>query len=374
MIDFSTRQKQTIATALTILSALVILGTLAGIAWLIAIFFNRFSLVILPVVVAGVSALVVNPYYDALVKRLKHPALALVALFVSVLIPLVAFGWFFGDLLVGQIRDILVKAPLWIDGIVQNVENQWPEFKVFLDDHEVLDRIRAAVEENATQLISKLGLVSGKALGLLKLIFSFVGVVLAWAVLPVYFGFFLMMDPVGTDDIERLFPFLKHKTRLDVVFLLQEFVKIVVTFFRGQLLIALLQGLLFALGFSLVNLKYGFILGLVLGFLNIIPYLGSIVGLGVAIPLGFFQTDGGIMRVVAVLVVFTVVQMIEGYLLTPRIMGDRTGLHPIVIIFAIFFWGSALGGIGGMILAIPLTAFGVVLWRLARDKYIQEIV
>ena len=374
MIDFSTRQKQTIATALTILSALVILGTLAGIAWLVAIFFRRFSLVILPVVVAGVSALVVNPYYDALVKRLRHPALALVAIFVSVLIPLVAFGWFFGDLLVEQTRDLLVKAPQWIDSIVGKAETQWPEFKTFLDDHQVLDRIKAAIEENAAQLITKLGLVSGKALGLLKIIFASVGIVFAWAVLPVYFGFFLMMDSIGKDDIERFFPFLKSETRLDVIFLLQEFVNIVVTFFRGQLLIALLQGLLFALGFSLVGLKYGFILGLVLGFLNIIPYLGSIVGLGVAIPLGFLQSEGGLMRVVAVLVVFTVVQMIEGYLLTPRIMGDRTGLHPMVIIFAIFFWGSALGGIGGMILAIPLTAFGVVLWRLAREKYIQEIV
>ena len=73
-------------------------------------------------------------------------------------------------------------------------------------------------------------------------------------------------------------------------------------------------------------------------------------------------------------VVFVVVQMIEGYILTPKIMGDRTGLHPVAIIIAIFFWGSALGGISGMILAIPLTAFLVVFWRLAREKYVHELV
>ncbi len=76
----------------------------------------------------------------------------------------------------------------------------------------------------------------------------------------------------------------------------------------------------------------------------------------------------------AVLIVFAIVQAIEGYLLTPKIMGDRTGLHPVVIIFAIFFWGSAFGGIMGMIVAIPLTAFLVVFWRLARDKYVRELV
>ena len=70
----------------------------------------------------------------------------------------------------------------------------------------------------------------------------------------------------------------------------------------------------------------------------------------------------------------TLSQAIEGYFLTPKIMGDRTGLHPVVIIVAIFFWGSALGGIAGMILAIPLTAFLVVFWRLAQEKYVRELV
>jgi predicted PurR-regulated permease PerM len=69
-----------------------------------------------------------------------------------------------------------------------------------------------------------------------------------------------------------------------------------------------------------------------------------------------------------------VVQTIEGYILTPKIMRDRTGLHPLAVIVAVFFWGSALGGILGMILAIPLTAFLVVLWRLAKERYLSELI
>ena len=68
--------------------------------------------------------------------------------------------------------------------------------------------------------------------------------------------------------------------------------------------------------------------------------------------------------------VFVVVHAIESWILTPRIMGRQTGLHPAVIIVAIFFWGTALGGILGMILAVPLTAFFVTAWRLARRKYL----
>ena len=75
-----------------------------------------------------------------------------------------------------------------------------------------------------------------------------------------------------------------------------------------------------------------------------------------------------------VLSVFIVVQQIEGWFLTPKIMGDRTGLHFMAIIVAVFFWGTALGGMLGLILAIPLPAFGTSLWRLAREKYIPEIL
>ena len=86
-----------------------------------------------------------------------------------------------------------------------------------------------------------------------------------------------------------------------------------------------------------------------------------------------FQVGGGADLFLLTAAVFSVVQLIEGYYLTPKIMGDRTGLNPLVIIVAIFFWGSALGGILGMILAIPLTAFLVVLWRLAREEYIGQL-
>jgi predicted PurR-regulated permease PerM len=132
--------------------------------------------------------------------------------------------------------------------------------------------------------------------------------------------------------------------------------------------------MLFAIGFTLVGLKFGFVLGLLLGFLNIIPYLGSLVGLGINLPLAYFQEGGGWGTVVAVLIVFAIVQVIEAYVLTPRIMGSRTGLHPMAIIVAIFFWGSALDGILGLILAIPITAFLVVFWRLVREKYVGEWV
>jgi predicted PurR-regulated permease PerM len=130
------------------------------------------------------------------------------------------------------------------------------------------------------------------------------------------------------------------------------------------------MGALLAVGFTLIGLKFGLVIGLFVGVLNIVPYLGSIIGIAITLPLAFLQPAGGWQLVGLVVLVKVIVQTIEGWFLTPKIMGERTGLHPVTIIVAIFFWGTAFDGILGMLLAIPLTAFFVTAWRLAKHKYL----
>jgi len=374
-MDLSERQKNVAAAAVTVLSVVVMLAAFGALFWLATLFFGRFSHVFLPLAVAGVVALVCMPYFQFLRERLRLPApVALIVLFLSGLVPVAGFAWFFGALIADQVMDLIAGFPAWWERTWPRLQERWPTVVEFLQDHPVGQRIRAAMAGQQETLLDGLQYVGGKALLAGRGAVRGVGAVFSWAVLPVYLVFFLLAGRKNVDGIESYLPFLKPDTRADVVFLVREFINIVVAFFRGQLVIAFLQGVLFAVGFALVGLELGFVLGLLLGFLNIIPYLGSIVGLAAALPLAYFQDGGGLWTVVAVLVVFTVVQLIEAYVLTPKIMGDRTGLHPMAIIVAVFFWGSALGGIMGMILAIPLTAFAVVFWRLAREKYIEEWV
>ena len=376
-LSLSERQKSTLAAAVTVLSAVVILAAVGTLVWLLSAFIARFAHVLLPLAVAGVIALILQPYHDWFIRRLKcPPVVALGLVFLVILVPIVAFAVFFGSLIVEQVTDLVTKAPQYWQSTSAAIEERWPKVLELWERYQIGERIEAATEGNEGVLFSALRTLGTKTLTAGAGIFGFLGSLFSWAVLPVYVAFFLLFKREKSTDAwaDVALPFLKADTRDTVAYLVQEFVTIVVAFFRGQFLIAFFQGLLFALGFSVVGLKYGFILGLMLGFLNIIPYLGSIIGLGVALPLGFLQPEGGMGLVIAVLVVFTVVQTIEGYLLTPKIMGDTTGLHPMAIIIAVFFWGSALPGISGLILAIPLTAFFVVFWRLLREKYIPEVV
>lgn len=385
MLGLSERQQATVAAALTLVAGLVLLCALGALFWLLAHFLREFSNVFLPLAVAGVVALVLEPYYKWWLERLQGGRLerwrlskvvALFSVFLSFLLPIVAVLWFFGDLLVDQIADLVEKAPAWWESARAWLDERWPQVKTFWESHGLQERIETVLEEQGGAMLAAL-----QALGLRSIeaganVFSRIVGLLNWVLVPIYVAFILIGDLAK----ERLtwsnlaLPFLKQETRQDIGYLFHEFVQIIVAFFRGQLLIAFLQGVLYAVGFSIVGVRYGWILGLVLGFLNIIPYLGSIVGLGVTVPIALFQEGGGLWKAGAVLIVFTAVQMIEGYLLTPKIMGDQTGLHPMTIMVAIFFWGSALNGIMGMLLAIPLTAFFVVFWRLAREKYITELV
>lgn len=372
-MQLSHRQQNTLATALTILAGLVILSAVLGVFWLLALFLGSFSRVFLPVAVAGIAAMVFQPYYDWLQTRLPVP-LALAALFLSVLVPAGAFFGFFGVVIVRQLDSFFAELPVWWNHLVQKLQQYGPEVHAFFTTNPTGIKLAQVLRGQGPMLAAGLEYITTTSMAAGLNIAAWTGAMLGWAITPVYFAFFLLMKRHDVAQLEGWLPFLKEGTRKDVLFLAREFVNIIVAFFRGQIIIAFLQGLLLAIGFSFVGLKYGLVLGFLLGFLNVIPYLGSMLGLAITLPLAYFQHGGGLLTLAGVAIVLALVQTIEGYVLTPRIMGKRTGLHPMVIIFAVFFWGSALNGILGMILAIPLTAFLVVFWRLAKEKYIPELV
>jgi predicted PurR-regulated permease PerM len=374
-IELGPRQRTTIAAAMTLGAALVLVLFFSATVWGLARFVGAFQNVLLPPLLAGILTMLLRPYYNWLLKVCRGSrAAALVLFFLSALVPLGAFIWFAGVFAANQLIQLFDDLPSIINAMQEAGRSHWPQVAALLKKYGMMDRFGNLLENPGEMVANALEASGGRILQSIVQMFQSAAGLFAWVVLPVYLAFFLMAKPFEAGQIGEFLPFLKKETREDVVYLFDQFIGILLTFFRGQIIIALAQGVLFAVGFALVGLPYGIVIGMTLGLLNIIPYLGSIAGLGVALPIAYFGNEGDISRVALALVVFGAVQAIEGYLLTPRIMGDRTGLHPALIIFAVFFWGVALGGILGMMLAIPLTAFAVVFWRLLKKKYITEVV
>lgn len=365
-------QRRTIGFALTVLALLGSVALLIVAFIVLGRLLAFFSNVLWPLAVAGVLALILRPLVAAMQRRTRiRRVTAVVLLYVVFLLLVGLILVILLPPLVRQIADFIVTVPaLWQRAVMYVQENypQWMEFgRLQLANPTIRNIVNNLAGEFDTLLAHTVPSLRAAFGGIFDVLAFFTHL----AIIPVYLFFFLLPRGAPTRNLGNHLPFLRPTVRDDVVFLASEFVSIVEAFFRGQLLIGLCMGVLFSIGFTVIGLKFGLFIGLALGLLNIVPYLGTIIGLVVALPLAFFQPGGGIQLLGLVLVVNAIVQSIESWFLTPRIMGHHTGLHPVMIIVAIFFWGKAFGGVLGMVLAVPLTAFFVTAWRLAKRKYFR---
>lgn len=367
-------QRRVAGFALALLAFVTAGVLLVGLAFVGVKLLSVFSGVLWPLVTAGVMALVLMPLVHVLERRLGiRRVFAVIIIFGGFLIAGTGLVVAVVPPAISQLVEFIQSLPdLWARALTYGREH-FPEWSATAEQYlqnptlkETMNNLVAEAKGLATHALPSLKAAGAAALSLF-------GFFTSLAIIPIYLFFFLLSSGDPTRNLHEQLTFLRPGVRDDLVFLVREFISIVVSFFRGQLLIGLIMGVLLAVGFGIIGLKFGLFIGLMLGVLNIVPYLGTIIGLSIALPLAFLQPEGGVQLVGLVLAVFIAVQMIEGWYLTPKIMGDRTGLHPVVIIVAIFFWGTALGGILGMILAIPLTAFFVTAWRLVKKKYLTPL-
>lgn len=201
--------------------------------------------------------------------------------------------------------------------------------------------------------------LAGKGLALLKRFFG--GVFNALALLflvPLYTYYFLFVIADLHAGIQRYFP-RRERARLSRVF--ERIGEVISSFFRGRLSVAFAKGLFLALGLTLLDMPYGFLFGMLSGLLSIVPFVGAFLGFVLALGVGILD-HGVIGAAWRAGLVFGAGEVLEGYVLIPRILGDRLGLHPLVVFFALLAGGSALGMLG-LLVALPLTATLVILFQ-----------
>jgi len=367
---FSPRQKRVVAAGVTAFCAALVIAFAAALLWAFGRLLSVVSGVLTPLLVAIILTVIFKPFYRWLYDRLwRVHALALVAFFIAILVPVALVFGVFGSLLVSQLLSLAIYLPK----LVARVSASMPNLQAFLAQFGMEVYLDAGYWGELIQSNLSAGAVGSAALayglGGVKYLISLVG----WLILPVYLIYFLISEPFKGGNVKQYLPFLKEGMRGDIAYLIDEFLRIISAFFRGQLIISLVQGVLYGFGFWAVGLPYGLLIGFCLGCLNLIPYLGSIIGLSITLPMAYFGDGGGLTRMCLVLAVFSGVLVLD-YWLTPKIMKTQTGLSNVTVIFSLFFWGAVFGSIMGVLLAIPLSAFVVVVWRLLKTKYIREWV
>jgi predicted PurR-regulated permease PerM len=336
-----------------------IFWTIVILAFLVFLFAIRS--ILLPFVLGIFTAYFLDPAADKIEKlrlsRTSATALITGGFFLSALLLCLLIV----PQLVHQLSGLVAALPSYI----QQYESEYaPLISQWLGalPSEHLENLKHATKDMASALV---GIATSAAGGLFQSGMVVVHLLSLLLITPVV-TFYLLRDWDGL--VERLFSLLPRDTEHVIREQLCIIDRTLAGFIRGQTNVCMILAAYYAIGLSLAGLNFAVIIGIATGFLVIIPYIGIMFGTLVGVMVAFFQF-GDIESVAMVLAIFVSGQIIEGTFITPKLVGDKVGLHPVWIIFGMMAGGTLLGFVG-ILLAVPLTAVIGVLVRFGLSRYL----
>lgn len=427
-------QQKTLWSAATGLAMLTLGALLVGLVWMIGKIFGFLQPVLVPLIVAGIIAYLFDPVVRLLENRglsrlwsvisVFLGTLVIITLLVAAVIPAVQGGREFFreifsqpvaaahtevDQLAEPVEDSSLsedrpdeeRAPLTPDdapdlapALARSLHNLREKYKegpvgwLLVETTDGGEPIRYAngartpdsldffwrsrawrmLQENQEEILGAgkrwLSIGSSKILGLL-------GLVLGMIMVPVYLFFFLKDSVSIREHWHEYVPLRASRFKTELVSTLQEINGYLISFFRGQVLVGVIDGILVGIALFFFDLPYAILIGVFMAILGIIPYIGNILCLIPACIIAYLHAETGSAPfdldpwpyVGFVVLIFAGVQQINSLFTAPKIVGDSVGLHPLTVIFSMLFWSLVLGGFVGALLAVPLTAAVKVIFR-----------
>jgi len=335
--------------------------------WLIATALTGWLLYLLapvltPFVAAALLAYIGDPLADRL-QRIRFPrTIAVVTVFLLTFLFLALLVLLVVPMIRTQVSALMQALP----GIVAQAEQVWlPWASDFLGITPDADVGLAAFLSRYSDMAGTWG---AKAfLSLSKSGGAVFAAVLSLFLIPIL-TFYLLRD--WDFILKRIGALVPSSNRETVFKLARDTDDVLGAFLRGQIMVMLALSIIYSVGLTVIGLKYAIAIGVVAGLVSFVPYLGFVFGIGLA-SLTVAMEPNPLLMFAGVVVTFTVAQLIEGSFLTPKLVGDRIGLHPVFVIFSIVA-GGQLFGFFGILLALPAAAVLSVLVRFAYTKYLAE--
>ena len=403
----SHKQARLLWWSLSALAIGVLLAMLGVVLWGLGKLINLLSPVLWPLAIAGVLAYVLDPLVDFLVSKKIPRTRAILLVFFTGLMLVAGLLASVIPQLVNETGDLAAKIPKYSEHLQEKakawISHPSPRLKKILsmlhpvsagtsapgtnvtvgtnltaaidpanpatshdsDLEKIIPEAITSISESVRDALPEMG----KWLkAQLSRVASWIGGLLALALVPVYAFYFLQEKRGIQSKWSDYLPVQDSRFKEELVFVLDSINGYLIAFFRGQVLVAACDGVLYTIGFFAIGLNYAFLLGVMATLLTMIPFLGAMITCATALLLATVQHQDWL-HPLLVLGVFAVVQAVEGLYLSPKIMGGRVGLHPLAIIIAVMVGTTLLGGILGGVLAIPLAAaLRVVMFRYVWKK------
>jgi predicted PurR-regulated permease PerM len=411
-------QQKTLWNAATGVSILVLGALLVGLIWLVGYIFGFLQPVLIPLIVAGIIAYVVEPVVTFLEKRGMTRLWSVISLFLAILLGVTLLvaailpgvqrtHWalrkfltppptssvttdkkdtenpdappeatdHLSPALAGTLNDLRIRhrdGP--VGWLLTEIDDQGNALvaPTLAGDPESLETY--AKTRGGRMMVENFGVIfktgrSWLTAGSTKVL-GFLGLFIGMIMVPVYLFFFLKDSVSIRAQWHHYVPLKASRFKTSLVDTLQEINGYLVSFFRGQVLVAAIDGLLVGITLTIFGLPYGLLIGVFMAILGVIPYIGNILCLVPACIIAYLHAQGGApfgmgpwAYVGCVVGIFVVVQQINSLVTAPKIVGESVGLHPLTVIFSMLFWSLVLGGFVGALLAVPLTAAVKVLFR-----------
>jgi len=405
-------QKKTMWAALSVLFVVFLAVIAAALIWVGANIISFLQPILIPVAIAAILAYLLDPLVTQMCRRGMHRTPAIAAIFLAAFIALGGFFWWLVPTISLQSANFAKELPAYtqkardrvVDLIVQynrtfgatgkpassfvnlllgtpppraqptrapTAETPIPAPETTTAPTETIaaapskitsaerQRIQADVEKLTTYLQHQLPAWSDKFWNLLKRsIGGFLGVagfLFSLVMVPIYLFFFLKERPRIEQRWKDYLPLRASPLKDEVAEALSQINNYIIAYFRGQLLVCLVDGTLIGGALTVLGLNFAPLIGALVVILTMIPYIGIVVCWVPTVLIAAFQW-GDWWHPFWVTIIFIVIQNLEGMFYAPRIVGNSVGLHPMTVIVSIFVWGLLIGGLLGPILAVPLTA------------------
>jgi len=316
--------------------------------------------VLLPFVAGIVLGYLLDPWATFFEKKgVNRTVATFIVLLIVILIMLPIFALILG-IIDEQLSKFLSVLPQYISSFIKKVEpftlelqSRFPSF----DAEKIRDYIRSNISNN-------LKLIGALLKSIITNGFAFFNLLSLLLITPIV-AFYMLRD--WDNFVAKVDSLLPRSSKKSIRQQAKEIDKTLAGFIRGQLSVCLLLGIFYSIGLYFVGLELGVVIGLLSGLISFIPYVGSIIGFitSVGIALAQFDTLTPVLQVVAV---FIAGQFLEGNFLTPKLVGESIGLHPVWVMFALLAGGVLLGFLG-MLIAIPVAAIIGVLIRHTIENY-----
>lgn len=319
--------------------------------------------VLTPFLVAAILAYMGDPLLDRAEKHMPR-ALAVGLVFLLIVGVIAIILLLLIPALQQQLSLLFSKLPTYLERI-QTVFLPWLSATLGVETIDLnLDNFKQLFSEH-------IGKAGGVAAGILATVSKSSLALIAWlaniVLIPVL-TFYLLRDwDLLVERVHELIPRHVEKTAGKLA---SESDGVLSAFLRGQLLVMVCLGTIYSIGLWLVGLDFSLLIGMLAGMVSFVPYLGFVVGIVVAGAAAMLQFQDAFM-LLPVAAVFGVGQIVESFLLTPLLVGDRIGLHPVAVIFAVMA-GGQLFGFFGILLALPVAAVVMVLLRHAHERYLRS--